>query len=508
LATHPKDERTAYALFSIARSPKILRTTDLGQTWTDISGFGSGTTSTNGFPDVAVYSLLVMPYDTNILWAGTEIGIFESKNGGQTWAYADNGFPPVAVWEMVIVNDEIAVATHGRGVWSVSLPELAGYEPPAITLSPRFIDISGGFSGIVNVTVGRPSAYDSSFIMKDGAKFTPLGANAAPRDTSLQLLIPVTTPKSAKFSVLAYSGGKTYQSGETTVQLLPLRAPVVKYSNNFNNPEQDALAFALNGLSVILTSGFANEALNSPHPYVENLDYSATLLTPIIVASGNATLSYDDVAIIEPGEPGSVFGEEAFYDYVVVEGSKDFGKTWIPLADGYDARDDARWLTAFNSSGAGTSAMFKNHTINLLNKFAPRDQIIIRFRLFSDPGVVGWGWLVDNLNIQPNATSVAEEKSPLPTQFSLAQNYPNPFNPSTTIKYDLPKHAEVKLVVYNAFGQKVRTLVDNAQQEAGYHQIVWNGTNDAGHPVATGVYFYKLIAGQDYVRTLKMLFVK
>jgi hypothetical protein len=320
------------------------------------------------------------------------------------------------------------------------------------------------------------------------------------------LFITVTTPRNATFSLLAYRDGKAFQSSATTLQLVALQAPLVKYSNNFEDELTHKDLFA-SGLSITTTAGFTN-SLNSPHPYVENQNYMAVLLRPIIVAPGNATLSYDDVAIIEPGEPGSVFGEEAFYDYVVLEGTKDFGKTWIPLADGYDARDDARWLTAFNSGNPGNSSMFKNHTINLLNKFAAGDQIIIRFRLFSDPGVVSWGWLLDNLQIQPNATAVAEENPSLPTAFNLAQNYPNPFNPSTTIKYDLPKHAEVKLVVYNAFGQKVRTLVDNARQESGYHQIVWNGTNDAGQPVASGVYFYKLIAGKDYVRTLKMLFVK
>ena len=76
LATHPTEDSTAYALFSIADAPKVLRTTDLGQTWTDISGFGTNPTSGNGFPNVATYCLLVMPDNPNEIWAGTEIGLF------------------------------------------------------------------------------------------------------------------------------------------------------------------------------------------------------------------------------------------------------------------------------------------------------------------------------------------------------------------------------------------------------------------------------------------------
>jgi photosystem II stability/assembly factor-like uncharacterized protein len=506
MATHPTDEKTAYVLFSFAGAPKVLRTTDLGQTWTELSGFGTNTTSSNGFPDVATYSLLVMPYDTNIIWAGTEIGLFESKNGGATWAYADNGLPPLSIWEMIIVNDEVVLATHGRGIWSVSLPQLAGYEPPAVILSPRVRELAGGFGGIVSATFGLASAYDSTIVLVDGTRYLKLGANSAVKDTSLQLMIPVSAPKTAAFSLMGYRDGKTFKSNPFSLQLWPLQQAQVKYRNNFDNATQAAADFGADGLVFSTPSGFANGVLNSPHNYATNRTYSAVLLTPIIVAAADATLEYQDVAIVEPGEPGSKFGDEDFYDYVVVEGSNDLGRTWRPLADGYDARADSRWLAAYDARQPGMPAMFLKHKLNLLDTFAPGDQILIRFQLFSDPGATAWGWAVDSLMIQENVTSVASSGSSLPTAFSLAQNYPNPFNPSTMIKYALPKNSDVKIVVYNAFGQQVRTLLD-AKKEAGFHQIEWNGKNDAGHPVATGVYFYKLTA-KDYVRTLKMLLVK
>jgi hypothetical protein len=100
--------------------PKILRTSDFGETWEDISGFGNDSTSNNGFPDVMVYSLLVMPYNTDIIWAGTEIGIFESPDNGETWHYADNGLPAVSVWQMFVQDNTIVLATHGRGIWTTT----------------------------------------------------------------------------------------------------------------------------------------------------------------------------------------------------------------------------------------------------------------------------------------------------------------------------------------------------------------------------------------------------
>jgi len=94
----------------------------------------------------------------------------------------------------------------------------------------------------------------------------------------------------------------------------------------------------------------------------------------------------------------------------------------------------------------------------------------------------------------------------LPKDFSLAQNYPNPFNPTTTISYALPTNAFVKLVVYNILGQKVKTLVDEAQT-AGFRQVVWNGQNDRGETVGSGIYFYRIQAG-DFTKTAKMSLLK
>ncbi len=94
----------------------------------------------------------------------------------------------------------------------------------------------------------------------------------------------------------------------------------------------------------------------------------------------------------------------------------------------------------------------------------------------------------------------------IPTEFSLSQNYPNPFNPSTTIKYALKENADVVLKVYNILGQEVRTLV-NAKQSAGYKTVVWDGRDNNGVPVASGVYIYRIQAN-DFVKNMKMVLLK
>jgi len=92
-----------------------------------------------------------------------------------------------------------------------------------------------------------------------------------------------------------------------------------------------------------------------------------------------------------------------------------------------------------------------------------------------------------------NAADAAGE---IPTDFSLGQNYPNPFNLSTQIKYEVPTKAKVKLEIYNVKGELVRTLIDGKEIEPGQYRIEWDGKNERGVVVASGIYIYRMKAGK------------
>ncbi len=111
---------------------------------------------------------------------------------------------------------------------------------------------------------------------------------------------------------------------------------------------------------------------------------------------------------------------------------------------------------------------------------------------------------VNDLNDQ--ATGVDDPHGTKPVTFSLHQNYPNPFNPTTRIDYSLDRGTEVRLTIYNLLGQEVRVLVD-AYRPAGNHSVEWNGRNGSGQAVATGVYLYRIEAG-DRRASRKMLLLK
>ena len=106
-----------------------------------------------------------------------------------------------------------------------------------------------------------------------------------------------------------------------------------------------------------------------------------------------------------------------------------------------------------------------------------------------------------------NGASTSLSLQTLPAAFSLADNFPNPFNPATTIQYALPQAADVELTVYNVLGQPVRTLVAE-HQSAGRYAVEWDATNESGHSLSAGMYFYRLQAGGEFHEVKKMLLLK
>ncbi len=99
-----------------------------------------------------------------------------------------------------------------------------------------------------------------------------------------------------------------------------------------------------------------------------------------------------------------------------------------------------------------------------------------------------------------------DDNASLPTHFSLAQNYPNPFNPTTQIDYAVPQRSNVRIDVFNVQGQLVRTLVDE-MKAPGFHSVEWDGRDNGNTDVASGIYFYRIAAG-DFHESRKMVMLK
>ena len=154
------------------------------------------------------------------------------------------------------------------------------------------------------------------------------------------------------------------------------------------------------------------------------------------------------------------------------------------------------YITAFDAAGDSSLLWIK--------QTCPPDSKLVVQQAWAYPG----GFCVNPCcgYAKPASPIASSVSSSLPTEFALEPNSPNPFNPSTTIRYALPKEARVELRIYNILGQVVRRLVEE-EKPAGYHQTLWDGRDEAGRPVSTGIYLYQIRAG-DFVETMKMMLMK
>ena len=234
----------------------------------------------------------------------------------------------------------------------------------------------------------------------------------------------VVVADAAKISNIVYSPA----SGYYDFKVLALADPVATYIQNFDTtPSAD---FFLKGFNLTQAAGFSSGALHSVHPYADGIEESydglggtdkytnsdAILLKPIKISADNPKITFDEIVLVEPGETGAAFlnadgtVNRSFFDYVIVQGSNDQGKTWYNFANGWDSNLNSAWLSKWNSASdtdgnstaTATSTLVKSHEIDMLasGKFSVNDQVIIRFRLHADVGAHGWGWAVDNLKIQ------------------------------------------------------------------------------------------------------------
>ena len=281
--------------------------------------------------------------------------------------------------------------------------------------------------------------------------------------------------------------------GQVGVQLSPLAEErffaglfPTSFTDNFDGPTglyswTPATPWGLTGS--VFFSG-PSSATDSPGGnYGDNLDVSLELEVPVRLGTGGV-LSFRHICITE-----------ATFDFGYVEISDDDGQTWNVLAF-YDMDDFPEW-----NDGVASNGDFKQATLPLTGY---DNQVVrIRFRLLTDPSVTFDGWTIDNVSIQSNTTDVLQ----LPAFTNALQaNHPNPFNPRTTIRYSLAAAGKVDLRVYDLRGRLVRTLVA-AERPAGWNAAEWDGQDDRGNAVSSGVYFYRLESG-TFLSSRKMLLLK
>ena len=449
IGTHPSDSKIAYALFSFAGFPKVLRTTDMGQSWTDISGFnGTGSASTRGFPDVAVNCIYVFEDNPARIWVGSEIGIIESLDNGQSWNLLNANLPPVNVHDFKKVDDQLVVATYGRGIWSVTLEQNFSLSVDRLYVTP---------AGDWKADVTFEDTFDSVEVVLQNALVETLRA-VAPGSTSLTFIASGADGLKT-FKLDAYKDGIKQQSVSNQSMLFQIGDVVDAYSTNF---EETASDFVADELTIANFPTLSGKGIHSAHPYKENEEAVMYFKRPVEVQPGGR-LYYRDIALIEPGQANSVHTEEVFRDYVIVEGTSN-GFDWLPLEGGYDASLHSDWTAAFTSNQV-TSALFKNQTVDLNSAFTSGDKILIRFRLYSDATAAGWGWVIDDFYVQEEPLAL---RTTINDELEL---FPNPVTETATIRFSDKVPTEIKVI--DLQGKLVEVISNHDQEKI----LTWNPSN-------------------------------
>lgn len=435
-------ESRAYVLFSVADQPKVVKTNDFGATWTDISGYSIGSTST-GFPNVPVHSLIEMPFDDKILWAGTDIGIFETVDSGATWSLVTS-MPPVSIWNMKIVNDQVVLATHGRGVWTATIPELATYVLPEY--------------------VARPIIKSANQVGIHDTKAKAVFNYTNPQITSLKVYVDntyVSTISSTQPNTdYTFTTTSTLPEGVHTISVTGIYANGTKETIkdnksldiiNFNSGAAAINVPAMTTNDVYIGAGkfvvdnvsnkFSYNVLNNVgHPYANNTTYQTYMRTPVIVGPASA-MTMRHMALTEAG-----------YDYAYVEGSKDL-VNWTTLGV-YDEASFSNWTNGGTPLSAANvnETLFQNSSLNLAG-FAPGDEIAVRLRMTSDPGTVSYGWLIKS--IVPTGSLGVKDIVKSEEGIRLV---PNPADDVTAIMLPANNKGDVDIYVYDASGRQVMAL--------------------------------------------------
>ncbi|HPR17638.1 MAG TPA: S8 family serine peptidase [Candidatus Cloacimonadota bacterium] len=246
---------------------------------------------------------------------------------------------------------------------------------------------------------------------------------------------------------------------------------------NFDNSGNNDLAFVTGNGNVYITDNTGTPLANFPVSLGTNVES-----TPVIADMDNN------------GTPDLIFGDNAGYLHSIdITGNETTG---FPIFLGSTIKTSP---ALGDSDGDGD--------IDIL---VPNQTSFVLVDYKNEIGDITWANFKRNPRRTGNAydaTAGNNQNNVQPVADNLGRNYPNPFNPTTNISFTLAEESQVKLNIYNVKGQKVRTLVSD-KQNAGTHIVTWNGKDDNGSNVGSGIYFYKLQAGARYTSSRKMILLK
>jgi hypothetical protein len=398
-----------------------------------------------------------------------------------------------------------------------------------LTAVELFYRVDGGAFSAINMTAGQAGGYagaipaqaEGSFVEYFIKATDELGQTTIVPDTSLYFYGYPVTSGQLSIANIQYSPWKLANSPfeGTTVTVTGIVTSDTTMNNNYGAYSIQDQSGAWNGLFIF---GAKKELFRGDQVKVVGTvtDYNPAWH---FKWDNNTVILVDTVEVLSQGntEPQPVhvttgdLGDAAKaeqYEGVLVH----IKNATITKINRYDVTvDDGSGPCLIDGDGlvsndrSANSTFYINQTDGYLVAFG--DTLRVGDVVDYIQGVFTFSFGTYKIEVRDNndfgqVTGVNENPPTYPLTFELEQNFPNPFNPETRIYFSVPVRSHVKIIIYNALGQIVRRLVDQ-EYEPGRHILNWDGRNDAGLPVPSGIYFYRMKAG-DFLALRKMLLIR
>jgi len=527
----PDDENVVFiGGTNLYRSTDGFATTG-NTTW--IGGYSTANNvSTYGGHHPDQHAVVFLPSSSSTMFSGHDGGVSKTTNNlasTVSWTSLNNGYSTTQYYTIAIDH-----ATSGNNIIIGGMQDNGTWFTNSTSATSPWVELFSGDGAYCAIADGRTSYYVSSqngktfrFVLDDSGILS-VWTNITPAGGSGFLFINPFVLDSDNTDVMYFAGGdRLWRNSDLTA--IPL------FSNDPTNVNWTELTNSALSVGTITALGVSRPPANrlyygSDDGQLFRLDGANSgdpIPTDVWTGAGFPANAYVSCISVDPTDADKAMVVFSNYEVLSLFYTTNGGTNWTAVsgnleenADGSGNGPSARWAAILPASGStiyfvGTSTgLYSTTSLNgastvwaLEGGSTVGNVVVDMIDTRESDGLLVVATHGNGVYSSSIVTPVKEVDRGLPTQFALHQNYPNPFNPSTRIEFDLRQEEIVKLQIYDVTGKEVARVIDDQRMSPGRYRVQWNALSSSGLPLPSGVYLYRLQAGQ-FAEQAKMVLVR